>query len=75
VSRGFEDIFAEKEFIIEVNLKRRHLVLFQVIELGNKLEEIERNRAQKRQSIAGKIYGRGKKRKQEESNQIHVLLV
>jgi hypothetical protein len=60
ISRKFEDAFTEQEFIIEVNLKRRHLVPFQVIELGYKLEEIERNSAQKRQSIAGKIYGRGK---------------
>jgi ParB family transcriptional regulator, chromosome partitioning protein len=58
MSRAFEDIFTEQEFIIEVNLKRRHLITFQIIELGHNLEKIEGDRAQKRQSIAGKIYGR-----------------
>ncbi|MDP9288965.1 MAG: hypothetical protein M3P08_12310 [Thermoproteota archaeon] len=70
MTRQFEDPFAEKKFIIEVNLKRRHLVLFQAIELAHKLEEIERIRAQTRQSVAGKTYGRGKNGKQEVDNSL-----
>ena len=45
----FSDPILEKEFIITINLNRRHLNQFQISELGYKLEEIERQKAKIRQ--------------------------
>jgi DNA modification methylase/ParB-like chromosome segregation protein Spo0J len=43
------DSIEEKEFIIAINLNRRHLNQFQISELGYKLEEIEKQKARYRQ--------------------------
>lgn len=53
--RKFEDKLIEKKFVIEANLRRRHLTKFQLVELGVPLLEIEKALAKKRQSIAGKV--------------------
>ena len=53
--RKFEDKLIEKKFVIEANLRRRHLNKFQLVELGVPLLEIEKALAKKRQSIAGKV--------------------
>jgi hypothetical protein len=54
MEREFEDSLLEKQFVIEVNLKRRHLNEFQIAELGYKLEEVEGKKAKKRQiDLAG----------------------
>lgn len=53
--RKFEDKLIEKKFVIEANLRRRHLTKFQLVELGVPLLEIEKALAKKRQSTAGKI--------------------
>jgi DNA modification methylase/ParB-like chromosome segregation protein Spo0J len=45
----FSDPILEKEFIITINLNRRHLNQFQISELGYKLEEIEKQKAKIRQ--------------------------
>jgi ParB-like chromosome segregation protein Spo0J len=50
--REFPDIIAEKEFVITVNLKRRHLTFEQRAFLGVKLLELEKERAKERQ-LAG----------------------
>ena len=47
MEREFEDSF-EKQFVIEVNIKRRQLNEFQIAELGYKLEEVEGEQAKKR---------------------------
>ncbi|MGB8035593.1 MAG: ParB N-terminal domain-containing protein [Nitrososphaeraceae archaeon] len=47
MKREFEDSF-EKQFVIEVNIKRRQLNEFQIAELGYKLEEVEGEQAKKR---------------------------
>ncbi|TRO49256.1 hypothetical protein E2P63_08960 [Candidatus Bathyarchaeota archaeon] len=52
--RKFEDKLFEKKFVIETNLRRRHLTKFQLVELGVPLLEIEKALAKKRQSEAGK---------------------
>jgi ParB-like chromosome segregation protein Spo0J len=52
--RKFEDKLIEKKFVIEANLRRRHLTKFQLVELGVPLLEIEKALAKKRQSEAGK---------------------
>ncbi|MCK9377441.1 MAG: DNA modification methylase [Syntrophobacterales bacterium] len=49
----FEDHYAEKMFIINTNLHRRHLTTAQRVELGLKLEEIEQEKARERQRQAG----------------------
>ena len=50
----------EKKFVIEVNLRRRHLNDFQKAELAYPLLEIERELAKQRQSKAGELFGKGK---------------
>ena len=52
--RKFEDKLLEKKFVIEVNLRRRHLNNFQLVELAVPLLEIEKALAKKRQSEGGK---------------------
>ena len=52
--RRFEDKLLEKKFVIEANLRRRHLNNFQLVELAVPLLEIERALAKKRQVKGGK---------------------
>jgi ParB-like chromosome segregation protein Spo0J len=52
--RRFEDKLVEKKFVIEANLRRRHLNSFQLVELGVPLLEIEKELAKKRQVTGGK---------------------
>jgi len=52
--RRFEDKLLEKKFVIEANLRRRHLNNFQLVELAVPLLEIEKALAKKRQSKGGK---------------------
>ena len=47
--RKFEDKLHEKKFVIEANLRRRHLNNFQLVELAVPLLEIEKALAKKRQ--------------------------
>ena len=55
--RKFEDKLLEKKFVIEANLRRRHLNNFQLVELGVPLLEIEKELAKRRKKLGGK-YGR-----------------
>lgn len=52
--RRFDDKLLEKKFVIEANLRRRHLNNFQLVELAVPLLEIEKALAKKRQSAGGK---------------------
>ncbi len=52
--RKFEDKLLEKKFVIEANLRRRHLNNFQLVELAVPLLEIEKALAKKRQPKNGK---------------------
>ncbi len=52
--RKFEDKLLEKKFVIEANLRRRHLNNFQLVELAVPLLEIEKELAKKRQAKGGK---------------------
>jgi len=52
--RKFEDKLIEKKFVIESNLRRRHLTSYQLVELGVPLLEIEKKLAKKRQIEGGK---------------------
>jgi ParB-like chromosome segregation protein Spo0J len=53
--RKFENKLMEKKFVIEANLRRRHLNNFQLVELAVPLLEIERALAKKRQVKGGSI--------------------
>ncbi len=53
--RKFMDKLIEKKFVIEANLRRRHLTKFQLVELGVPLLEIEKELAKKRQIEGGKL--------------------
>ena len=39
--KDFKDTFQEKQFVIDINLKRRQLTSYQRLELGLELEKIE----------------------------------
>jgi ParB-like chromosome segregation protein Spo0J len=52
--RKFDDKLNEKKFVIEANLRRRHLNNFQLVELAVPLLAIEKALAKKRQSKGGK---------------------
>jgi ParB-like chromosome segregation protein Spo0J len=52
--RKFDDKLNEKKFVIEANLRRRHLNNFQLVELAIPLLEIEKALAKKRQFKGGK---------------------
>ena len=52
--RKFDDKLLEKKFVIEANLRRRHLNNFQLVELAVPLLEIEKALAKKRQFKGGK---------------------
>jgi len=52
--RKFENKLLEKKFVIEANLRRRHLNNFQLVELAVPLLEIEKALAKERQSKGGK---------------------
>ncbi len=53
--RKFEDKMLEKKFVIEANLRRRHLNNFQLVELAVPLLEIEKELAKKRKVQGGKL--------------------
>jgi ParB-like chromosome segregation protein Spo0J len=52
--KQFDDKLLEKKFVIEANLRRRHLNNFQLVELAVPLLEIEKTLAKKRQSTGDK---------------------
>ncbi len=52
--RKFDNKLLEKKFVIEANLRRRHLNNFQLVELAVPLLEIEKALAKRRQSEGGK---------------------
>jgi len=52
--RKFDDKLLEKKFVIEANLRRRHLNNYQLVELAVPLLEIEKALAKQRQSAGGK---------------------
>jgi hypothetical protein len=55
--RKFDDKLHEKKFVIEANLRRRHLNNFQLVELAVPLLEIEKTLAKTRQSKGDKNGG------------------
>ena len=64
----FKDSLEEKQFLIEVNLRRRQLNGFQRVELGYSLEDIEQERAKRRMSFGGHIVGLANKKEDDDNN-------
>jgi hypothetical protein len=56
----FDDPLDEEEFVHIINAIRRHYNDYQKFETGLAIKRIEAERAKRRQSEAGKIYGKGK---------------
>ncbi|PWU81204.1 MAG: hypothetical protein DLM72_08090 [Candidatus Nitrosopolaris wilkensis] len=67
-TKEFKDSLEEKQFLIEVNLRRRQLNEFQRVELGYSLEDIEKERAKRRMSIGGHIVGLANKKEDSDNN-------
>jgi hypothetical protein len=60
----FNDSLEEKQFLIEVNLRRRQLNEFQRVEIGYSLENIEKERAKRRMSLGGQRAGLANKKEE-----------
>lgn len=71
-TKEFANNLEEKEFIISINRNRRHLNQFQISELGYKIEEIEREKAKRRLSEAGK-FGAEIRWKADKKNEYRVV--
>lgn len=56
----FPNANLERCYVIEINLRRRHLTDYQKIELSKELLDLERKHAHERQSKGGKTFGSGK---------------
>jgi hypothetical protein len=56
----------EKQFLIEVNLRRRQLNEFQRVEIGYSLENIEKERAKRRMSLGGQRVGLANKKEEHD---------
>ncbi len=66
----FKDSLEEKQFVIESNLIRRHLGLFQRVEVGYNLEDIEKEIAKRRMSVGGHIGGLANKKENYNNNDV-----
>jgi len=68
-TKEFKDSLEEKEFLIEVNLRRRQLNEFERVEIGYSLENIEKEKAKRRMSLGGQIVGLANK-KEDDNNKV-----
>lgn len=59
ITKQLKDSFEEKLFQIEVNLQRRQMTTFQLIEVGYSLEGILTEKTKLRMSLGGTIVGVG----------------
>jgi site-specific DNA-methyltransferase (adenine-specific) len=66
----FKDSLEEKQFLIEVNLRRRQLNEFQRVEIGYSLENIEKERAKRRMSLGGQRVGLANKKEDHDNNNV-----
>ena len=69
----FEDHYAEKLFIIESNLVRRHLSAGQRAAIALKFIEIEKEKARERQRRAGELIGKNNLKQYEKSQELSGL--
>ena len=66
----FIDSLEEKQFVMESNLRRRQLGLFQKVEVGYNLEDIEKEIAKRRMSLGGHIIGLANKKENYNNNDV-----
>jgi hypothetical protein len=66
----FKDSLEEKKFVMESNLRRRHLSLFQKVEVGYNLEGVEKEIAKGRMSLGGHIVGLANKKENCNNNNV-----
>ena len=66
----FIDSLEEKQFVMESNLRRRQLGLFQKVEVGYNLEDIEKEIAKRRMSLGGHIVGLANKKENYNNNDV-----
>jgi ParB-like chromosome segregation protein Spo0J len=69
-TKEFKDPLEEKEFVIEVNLNRRQLNIFEKVQLGYSLEHIEKERAKRRMSLGGQRAGLANKKEEDDENNV-----
>ena len=69
-TKEFKDSLEEKEFLIEVNLRRRQLNEFERIEIGYSLENVEKEKAKRRMSLGGHIVGLVNKKEDDNNNEV-----
>jgi ParB-like chromosome segregation protein Spo0J len=73
--KEFEDEIEEKLFVIEHNLKRRHLTDAQKVELAHTLKPIYEEKARQNKSLVGKLYGKGSDNNSTVSNDTELSLL
>jgi ParB-like chromosome segregation protein Spo0J len=66
--KKFKDSLEEKQFVIEVNLRRRQLNVFQRVEIGYILEGMQKEMAKRRTSLGGHIVGLANKKEDDDNN-------
>jgi ParB-like chromosome segregation protein Spo0J len=66
----FKDSLEEKQFVMEFNLRRRQLGLFQKVEVGYNLEDVEKEIAKRRMSLGGHIVGLANKKENFNNNDV-----
>jgi len=74
--KEFKDPLEEKQYLIVVNLRRRQLNVFQKVEIGYSLENIEKERAKRRMCLSGQMVGLAtKKENHDNNNEVELPLI
>lgn len=64
----FKDPLKEKQYLIEVNLRRHQINEFQRVEIGYSLEDMEKERAKRRMCLGGQMVGLANKKDNHNNN-------
>jgi ParB-like chromosome segregation protein Spo0J len=68
LTKECKDSLEEKQYLIEINLRRRQLNEFQRVEIGYSLEDIEKERAKRRMTLGGLMAGLVNKKEDHDNN-------
>ncbi len=68
ITKECKDSLEEKQYLIDVNLRRRQMNEFQRVEIGYTLEDIEKERAKRRMTLGGHIVGLATKKEDHDNN-------
>ncbi len=69
-TKEFKNSLDDRQFLIEVNLRRRQLNEFQRVEIGYLLEDIQKEKAKRRMSLGGYIVGLANKKEDDNNNEV-----